>query len=102
VHPMRTACLLGAVATVALVCGLASPATPQTRCTRDGDWLICEDGQRYAIRGDPFARARVGSGRGEPPIPGDGGRDAGTPDTTLLQTSDGLVCWRHADHAHCQ
>jgi hypothetical protein len=95
-------CLLDAVATVALVCGLAAPVTAQTRCTRDGDWLACEDGQRYAIRGDPFARARIGGGRGEPQIPGDRARDAGTPDPTLLLSSDGLVCWRHADHAHCQ
>jgi hypothetical protein len=90
------------VATVVLACGLASPAAAQTRCTRDGDWLICEDGQRYAIRVDPFSRSRGGGGRGQLVLPGDAAQSAGPPDSTLLQTADGLVCWRHGDHVHCQ
>jgi hypothetical protein len=101
-HPRRTACLLGAAATAALVCGLAAPSTAQTRCDRDGDWLVCEDGRRYAIRVDPFTRARVGGARGAPRVPGDEARHAGTPDPGLLVSSDGLVCWPHGDHAHCQ
>jgi hypothetical protein len=35
---------------LALIGGPSSSAASQTRCTRDGDWLVCENGERYAIR----------------------------------------------------
>ena len=95
-------CVVGAVAMVALIGELASPAAAQARCTRDGSWLVCENGERYAIRTDPFSRPRMFPGRMELTPPGEGTRDDGAAGSALLQSSDGLVCWAHGDHAHCQ
>jgi hypothetical protein len=95
-------CLVGAVAVLALIGGLSSSAASQTRCARDGDWLVCENGERYAIRTDPFSRPRMGSGRMELGPSTDGARDNGASGGAPLQSSDGLVCWTHGDHAHCQ
>ena len=94
--------LVGAVAVLALIGGLSSSAASQTRCTRDGDWLVCENGARYAIRTDPFSRLRMGPNPTESGSSGYGARDNGASGGALLQTSDGLVCWAHGDHAHCQ
>jgi hypothetical protein len=87
---------------LSLAGALAPSVAAQTRCTRDGDWLQCEDGRQYPIRPDPFRRLRPGSGRVEPRVLGDTKQEGGTTDATSLQTSDGQVCWIHGDHAHCQ
>jgi hypothetical protein len=91
-----------AVAGMSLVYGPATLADAQTRCVRDGDWLVCEDGGRYPIRTDPFARPRPGSRRGERVGSDVIGPETGMTDPARLRTSDGLECWRHGDHAHCE
>jgi hypothetical protein len=91
------------VLALVLACGVAVPAAAQIRCQRDGDWLTCEDGGRYGIRNDRDVRWRSGLGRAailEAPIDRPG--ETGTTDRTLLYSSDGQICWRHGDHAHCQ
>jgi hypothetical protein len=93
---------VGAVAILALIGGLSSSVASETRCTRDGDWLVCENGERYAIRTDSFSRPRLGLGRIELGPSSDATRDNEASGAALLQSSDGLVCWAHGDHAHCQ
>lgn len=91
-----------------LVCGLGA-ASAQAGCARDGDWLVCDDGRRYAIRLD----ADVGSRRwqawpggrtegGWGPFPSDGAPSFVTDGGVPLQGPDGLVCWPHGDHVHCR
>jgi hypothetical protein len=94
------------VAAVVLVCASAPLAGAETSCTRDGSWVVCADGRRYAIRLDPFARAPIRGDRA--PLSGDvtpevtDARPPRAPGGVLLRAPDGLVCWPHGDHAHCQ
>jgi hypothetical protein len=90
-----------ALVTLALICGLTSAAGAQTRCTRDGDWLVCDDGERVPIAQDPNARPRMGVWRGWPGG-SDGGRDPWMTDGARLPGPEGQVCWPHGDHVHCQ
>lgn len=99
-HLADVRCLFGTGAALALICQLAIPASAQIQCTRDGDWLTCENGERYPIRVDPFARMRM---RPNPSRqPGANTPDAGRASDAPMQTSDGLQCWPHGDHAHCE
>jgi hypothetical protein len=88
-----------------LALGLAAAASPvaaQTGCTRDGDWLVCDDGRRYAIRQD-LDDPRGGRWRGWPPDRGDTAREWPTGERgPLVDSRDGLVCWPHGDHVHCR
>jgi hypothetical protein len=101
-RPIPAARWLVGAAVIVLTCGVAVPADPQTRCHRDGDWLTCEDGGRYPIRIDGDVRSRPSLTRSAPEVPVDATRESGPTDSTLLYSSDGQVCWRHGDHAHCQ
>jgi hypothetical protein len=91
-----------ALVTLALICGLAMAAGAQTRCTRDGDQVACDDGERRPIAVDPATRPRMGLWRDWPGSAGDGGRDSWMLDGAHPYSPDGRVCWPHGDHVHCQ
>jgi hypothetical protein len=93
--------LLGS-STLVLLSLVALPAGGQTVCARDGEWLTCADGRRYAIRKDPEGGPARGSWRAWPPDRFDPPRETSTTAAAPLFTQDGLACWPHGDHVHCR
>jgi hypothetical protein len=94
-----------ALIALAVGCGFPASAGAQTDCTRDGDWLACDDGRHYAIRLDPDAGGRLGRWPPGSPVPRDrtdGTRVMPGTDAAPLRTQDGLACWPHGDHVHCR
>jgi hypothetical protein len=94
--------LLLALLTLTLDGGLTATGAGRLTCARDGDWLVCSDGRRYAIRLDADAEARGPRWRPRPGDRLDGPRETPTTGGPLIETSDGLTCWLHGDHVHCR
>ena len=93
---------LSGLAAIALVCGSTTAPSAQAECTREGDRLICPDGEREVVGPESDARPPFGSWRGWPgPRRSDEGRD-GLTDEPRVHGSDGRICWPHGDHVHCR
>ncbi len=89
-----------ALVTVALACAPATSASAQPQCTRDGDSLVCEDGERRLISPEPDASSPLRTWRNWPGHLG--GREPGTTEGPGRYGFDGQVCWEHGDHFHCR